>query len=91
MSQVFKAESQWNKVFHERPTENSEESFFYQFIRKTTEMDFLFTAQKIGTGSGIEGGRSLIRTVSAGASPHFPGNAFRTFASSPHHYPLVIP
>ena len=26
MSQVPKAESQWNKVFHERPTENSEES-----------------------------------------------------------------
>ncbi len=28
MSQFFKAESQWNKVFHERPTENWEESIF---------------------------------------------------------------
>ncbi len=26
MSQFPKAERQWNKVFHERPTENSEES-----------------------------------------------------------------
>jgi len=26
MSWFPKAESQWNKVFHERPTENSEES-----------------------------------------------------------------
>ena len=28
MSQFPKAESQWRKVFHERPTGNSEESFF---------------------------------------------------------------
>ncbi len=47
MSQFPKVESQWNKVFHERPTENSEESFFYQFIRKTTEKDLLFTARKM--------------------------------------------
>ncbi len=28
MSQFPKVESQWNKVFQERPTENSEESIF---------------------------------------------------------------
>jgi len=31
MSQFPKAESQWNKVFHERPTENSEESKLMTF------------------------------------------------------------
>ena len=29
MSQCSKAEGQWNKVFHERPTENLEESKFF--------------------------------------------------------------
>ncbi len=37
----------------------------------------MVTGRKMGTGSGAGGGQSLIRTVPAGACPHFPGRERR--------------